>query len=282
VSVVLNTVIALAWRLTYVLPFMAIGWGLEEFARADASRSTSLRFNVCYTVTFWAFDVILGSVIGLAVASVTLALPGAGFIRLPIRQAPTLVEIVGITFAWISVRDVFYYWFHRWQHASAWLWAQHELHHSDEQMNVSTAWRHHWLEFPLEAVFVVAPITYICTPPAIIVVVAAALTQVMAHFIHMNSRLSLGRWSWLVANPHNHRIHHSFAPEHLDKNFAAVLPLWDVLFGTYCPPRAGEFPATGLASGERVHALWAASLWPFRRWAAMVRPRPRIIGAQSS
>jgi sterol desaturase/sphingolipid hydroxylase (fatty acid hydroxylase superfamily) len=45
------------------------------------------------------------------------------------------------------------------------------------------------------------------------------------------------RWGWfgkyVVYPPTGHRVHHSALPEHRDKNFAGIFPIWDHLFGTY-------------------------------------------------
>ena len=38
---------------------------------------------------------------------------------------------------------------------------------------------------------------------------------------------------WLVVTPSAHRVHHGSNAEYLDKNFGAVLIVWDRLFGTY-------------------------------------------------
>src|SRR6185369_1324115 len=147
-------------------------------------------------------------------------------------------------------RDFFYYWFHRWQHHSKWLWAQHALHHSDPHINVTTAIRHHWLEVPLNAVFVTVPLYALFKPPVITIPSAYAFVYLVGFLIHCNVRLDAGPFAKIVVSPHNHYIHHSREPQHRDKNFAQLFPLWDVLFGTYYAPRADEFPETGLSSGE--------------------------------
>ncbi|MBK8742853.1 MAG: hypothetical protein IPM02_26780 [Betaproteobacteria bacterium] len=40
-----------------------------------------------------------------------------------------------------------------------------------------------------------------------------------------------------MTSPAAHRIHHSIEQPHRDRNFAALFPVWDVLFGTYVRPR---------------------------------------------
>ena len=49
-------------------------------------------------------------------------------------------------------------------------------------------------------------------------------------------------WDWgplrsFLVSPRFHRWHHTSEEEARDKNFAGLLPLWDILFGTYYMPR---------------------------------------------
>jgi sterol desaturase/sphingolipid hydroxylase (fatty acid hydroxylase superfamily) len=81
--------------------------------------------------------------------------------------------------------------------------------------------------------------------------------------------------SWLLLTPQMHRIHHSRESRHLDRNFAFIFPLWDVLFGTYYHPGPFEYPATGLASGDRVRTPWQIVAWPFIRWSGCRRDAGR-------
>jgi sterol desaturase/sphingolipid hydroxylase (fatty acid hydroxylase superfamily) len=195
----------------------------------------------------------------------------SSLIEIPDRGS--MIKAFGLGFAWIATRDFFYYWLHRSQHASKWLWAEHALHHSEENLNVTTSVRHHWLEMPLNTVFVVAPLTYLIRPPLITVPLVALTIGMVGTFIHMNARVGFGRFGWLIASPQNHRIHHSRLPEHMDKNFAQFFPLWDVLFGTYYRARPDEYPPTGLASGEQVKTLRGSLLMPFVAWRKMLWPK---------
>jgi len=68
--------------------------------------------------------------------------------------------------------------------------------------------------------------------------------------------------SWALNTPAYHRIHHSASAEHFDVNFAAILPIFDVMLGTYRPARPGERPVTGLDTG-RIPRTWLDVLaWP--------------------
>lgn len=192
------------------------------------------------------------------------------FSLISISDQGQILRAFGLLFAWLAMRDFFYYWFHRLQHSSKWLWAEHSVHHSDEQMNISTGARHHWLEMPLNAIFVVAPLAYLFKPPLITVPFIYMFIALTGFLIHLNVRVGLGRFAWIIANPQNHRIHHSCMPEHIDKNFAQFLPLWDVIFGTYYAPAPDEFPATGLSSGERISTLKKSLIFPFTEWRRMI------------
>lgn len=174
----------------------------------------------------------------------------------------------GFLVVWLGITDFFYYWVHRWQHAASWFWAIHEVHHSDVHMNVTTTWRHHWIDRQIQVFLVAAPAAYLCRPSPEIVLLGVFVNLAVAHFIHLNSRISFGRWNWVLANPHHHRIHHSLEPQHFDKNFASFLPIWDVLFRTYYRPLRGELPKTGLVSGPNPTSAWHLVSWPFLKWRA--------------
>ncbi|MBK7469326.1 MAG: hypothetical protein IPI73_00585 [Betaproteobacteria bacterium] len=63
--------------------------------------------------------------------------------------------------------------------------------------------------------------------------------------------------------------------EHQDRNFAAIFPVYDILFGTYVAPRRGDVPETGLSSGERTVGIWEANAQPFAEWRRMLRKGTR-------
>jgi sterol desaturase/sphingolipid hydroxylase (fatty acid hydroxylase superfamily) len=72
--------------------------------------------------------------------------------------------------------------------------------------------------------------------------------------------LNFGKLSWLLNSPAYHRRHHSSLPEHFNSNYAALLPIWDVLAGSYRRP--DSMPPTGLAGAPSNIAQ--AMLWPIR------------------
>ena len=83
---------------------------------------------------------------------------------------------------------------------------------------------------------------------------------------HSNFRLQYGKASVLFISPQTHRIHHSRLPQHLDKNFCAHWPIWDILFGTYFAPARDEFPPTGVDGEREIQSLGEALIFTPREW----------------
>jgi sterol desaturase/sphingolipid hydroxylase (fatty acid hydroxylase superfamily) len=259
-------------RIVQVAVFLLAGYGVEKLAEADGPVPPRERiFNYTYTILYHALDVTGGLLLLHFLAAKIKLLPGHGLLRIPFADQGILLRALALAFLAIALRDFFYYWFHRWQHSSSWLWKMHAIHHSDEHVNVTTGSRHHWLEIPMEAVFTAAPMMYFFDLPAVTVPLAVFASMGMGYFIHLNSRLSLGPLTRVIANPRTHRIHHSRLPEHSGKNFAAFFPAWDILFGTYLHPRKNETPPTGC--DVRIRRFRDAFAFPFAEWN-FFRPKP--------
>jgi sterol desaturase/sphingolipid hydroxylase (fatty acid hydroxylase superfamily) len=212
------------------------------------------------------------SVISLSLSAIGLGLMvgalqqwfGAPYIKLPVPHSA--LGIILATLLYFLITDFFYYWFHRTQHTVSFFWEQHKFHHSEVSLNVTSSRRVHWLEDPLILLFIGIPMNLVVQIPGLEIGILAFIEVLWLQFIHMNLRLGLGRFTSIVVFPQYHRLHHSFAPEHLNKNYAAFFPIWDIVFGTYYQPKKGEFPATGLTTGETYNNLWIALILPFREW----------------
>jgi sterol desaturase/sphingolipid hydroxylase (fatty acid hydroxylase superfamily) len=265
-------IVALLVRLLGVGLLFFLGFLVERRWPADRQKSTSRRLNTVHAVIFEAVDVSLGAYIAVAVASLIAKLPFTGMIPLGADRGHFWIAIP-LTLFGVIVADFFYYWFHRLQHASPWLWAVHEVHHSDESVNMTTALRHHWLERPLYSVFITLPMSIIFKPPMLTVATAVILSNLPGYFVHMNARIRFGWLNYLFASPQSHRVHHSKLPQHIDKNFAVTFALWDIIFGTYYHPSEDEWPSTGLASGKRVLSVTEALVLPFISWRGMIAER---------
>ena len=178
---------------------------------------------------------------------ITLAVNGAGggLIALPSTGWGLLVGAA----VYLAAMDLAEYAFHRAQHAVPALWAMHSLHHSDPHFDFTTSARHFWAEPVIKSLTVWLAVGMLLKASPAIVALYAAATYLNV-LIHSNTRLDLGRCWWLINTPAYHRLHHSASPEHWNCNFAALLPVYDLVFGGWRRPAPDERPRTGLDTGE--------------------------------
>lgn len=140
--------------------------------------------------------------------------------------------------AYLVVLDLADYWIHRGQHRFAWWWALHAVHHSQRQMTCWSDSRNHLLDDGLRALILVQISQWIGVPPGQFVALVA-LRQLLENLSHANVRLPFGVLELGLVSPRFHRQHHGldWVPGRAGGsaggcNFAVLLPVWDVLFGT--------------------------------------------------
>jgi len=243
---------------------MALGI-LERLLPAEHGQSWQGRIrNIGFTMVFQLGGGVLVSLIAFHTLP-HLLLPA---VAVPGRSVAHLAAIILL---YMFVVDSIFYWYHRAQHAVPWLWAIHELHHSDGELNATSSLRTYLIERPLQFVFISLPVSVLVSRvPALGSLSLSAqesewlylVSLAWLFFAHANLRLELGRWSWLATGPQVHRLHHSAEPVHLGTNFAQFFPLLDIAFGTYRAPRRGEFPHTGTLGAEPARGThpWAATV----------------------
>lgn len=155
------------------------------------------------------------------------------------------IQKAGYWAIYLIIFDFLYYCFHRAQHTFAWMWRYHMVHHVDENISSTAFAKHHWLEDIWRYAFITVPLLLLFdvdSAPYFVTIVIATL----AIFMHWNTPLHFGLLERIIITPHYHRIHHSIEKHHYNKNFGAILQLWDYLFKTRYVPAKGEFPQTGV------------------------------------
>ncbi|GLQ20646.1 sterol desaturase family protein [Algimonas porphyrae] len=134
----------------------------------------------------------------------------------------------------LIILDFKNYWSHRLLHRP-WAWEFHSLHHSDRDMNHTTAARIHILE-SLQMSLVSLVVLGWLDMPLIIVGVAGLLRTWYSFYIHSGLPFDHGRLRKVFASPNYHRWHHADDPAVYGKNLCDMFPLWDILFRTYHDP----------------------------------------------
>lgn len=201
-----------------------------------------------------------------------------GLIDLRFASGKGLLGLLGAAWLSVIVGDFFFYWFHRTLHRAPFLWAHHKMHHMDRELEAITVNRQNWIEVFIAALFITMPLTIFFKldnlhPWQLGLVGGTVLTVVTILFGlgHLNVRWQVGRASLFYCGPQVHRIHHSRLPQHQDKNFAFILPLWDVIFGTYYAPARDEFPPTGVEGEKEILSFVEAQIFTPREWWKMFR-----------
>jgi sterol desaturase/sphingolipid hydroxylase (fatty acid hydroxylase superfamily) len=240
---------------------LAVGLGhvVERTVRRSPRDVRPTIFNIA---CFAPGSFIQGLLLPLAGAASTLMINrfGGGLFVLP-SHGWALPIGVGI---YLVATDFAEYSYHRAQHAAPLLWSLHSYHHSDEAMDISTTLRHFWADRILKQLTVFSAVAVIFrVDPVILTLYGSA--SVYNYVVHMDVGLGFGRWSWLLNSPRYHRLHHSRLAEHEGCNYAALLPIFDVLAGTYRRPSAGEYPPTGLVETGGPSSILEALAWPLRR-----------------
>ena len=135
----------------------------------------------------------------------------------------------------IAALDLFAWLAHVAMHKSTWGWRFHRVHHSEDEVDVTTAFRQHpgetvwrilWQLFAIAALGI----------PLWVVVVYLLISALNAQFEHANVRVpeAIDRVVRLLfVTPGMHKVHHSRDQKETDSNYANIFSLWDRLFGTY-------------------------------------------------
>jgi len=125
------------------------------------------------------------------------------------------------------------YWLHRVSHESALFWAAHVVHHQSRHFNLSTALRQE-SAYALSGWMFFLPMAVVGVPPAQFAIagIVVLFYQFWIHTEHVGSLGPLDRW---LSTPSNHRVHHATNDRYLDRNYGAILVVWDRLFGTFEP-----------------------------------------------
>lgn len=155
------------------------------------------------------------------------------------------VDVLIIVITFFAVEFI-YYWQHRLSHEIPLLWALHHTHHSAMKMNLTTAVRLNWVGQFVSPLFFI-PLVLVGLSPQIIII-CLALGLFYQYFLHTESIKKLGLLEGKVFNtPSAHRVHHGSNEKYVDKNYGAMLIIFDRFFGTYEPEN--EKVRYGVTSG---------------------------------
>jgi sterol desaturase/sphingolipid hydroxylase (fatty acid hydroxylase superfamily) len=218
--------------------------------------------------------------------NLSLMLLSAFFVRLLLPLSATVVaayveghhigllQVISMPY-WLQVvlavliLDMVIYTQHRLFHQVSFLWRFHKVHHTDKEVDVTTAVRFHPLEIFISTLIKIVAIV-ILGAPALAVLLFEIILSSMALFNHSNVYLAKGLDKWLrfiVVTPDMHRIHHSIIVRETNSNYGFSLSIWDRLFASYTlkPSKKYTHMQLGLKNYNKIDLnLTALFLLPLR------------------
>jgi sterol desaturase/sphingolipid hydroxylase (fatty acid hydroxylase superfamily) len=203
----------------------------------------------------------VGESVQTAAVRIGALVGGSGLVALALPGA--LKVLLGVLLA-----DAIQYALHRISHALPLLWQLHQVHHADEQVDVSTSVRHH----PLETLALFGLNFMLCAAlgvPLLSLMLYALLAVLLSLFCHANLALPSGVdrvLRWFIVTPDMHRVHHSVRMDEGNSNFGMAFPWWDRLCRSYCAqPQAGHGAMELGLPQQRPSGLLRALAMPFMR-----------------
>lgn len=151
--------------------------------------------------------------------------------------------------------DALQYFCHVLMHKTPILWRLHAVHHHAEDLEATTALRFHTIEVMIHGLITLSAVLLLGVHVYDVAIYNAILLPVSL-FHHSNIRIHPRLepvLRWITVTPSMHRVHHSRWQPETDSNYAAVLSIWDRIFGTLTPHRQPEAINVGLDGFDARH-----------------------------
>jgi sterol desaturase/sphingolipid hydroxylase (fatty acid hydroxylase superfamily) len=239
-------------------------FALEGLAPHYQGRTARVRHAIPHVLT----AVINGFLTRFALAGVTIHATAWGEAHsLGLFRWSSLPAPAGPLLAFVLF-DIWMYFWHMANHRVGFLWRFHRAHHSDVDMDTTTALRFHPGELVLST-FIRLPVVLLLGMSFVQLVVFEVLLNLSTLFHHSNLAVP-ERWDRLLrlvmVTPNMHRVHHSVERHETNSNFTSLLSLWDRLFGTFRKREDTRTITIGLPSFREAEyqRLWGFLVTPLR------------------
>lgn len=164
--------------------------------------------------------------------------------------------------------DIWMYWWHLANHRLGWLWRFHRAHHSDIEMDTTTALRFHPGELVLSTFFRL-PVVVLLGMSFSQLLLFEVLLNVSTLFHHSNLAIPEKYDRLLrtvIATPNMHRVHHSMEWTENNSNYTSLLSVWDRIFRSFRIRKDPGAITIGLQKFReiRYQRLWGFLITPLR------------------
>ena len=210
-------------------------------------------------------SVVLSILFGYTMAATLLYGENHRWGRLYLLNLPSGVKIL----AAVLILDVLLYLWHVLNHQVPFFWRFHRVHHSDLNMDVTTATRFHAGELAMSSIIRLTIILFIGVG-WVDLLVFDGLVMLCTQFYHSSLKVPVRfeRLYWLIfVPPSMHRIHHSVVITERNTNYGAILSIWDRMFGTLLRSVDQDGTRIGIGAYPRQEELnfYRLLIMPFTR-----------------
>ncbi|HEY6400685.1 MAG TPA: sterol desaturase family protein [Blastocatellia bacterium] len=217
---------------------------LENWLPAAGNRHHRLR-HTARNLTLGALNVLAVAMLAAPlIANVAKWAEESRFGLLNMLSLPSAIA-TGVA---ILLFDGWLYLLHRANHKFGFLWRFHRVHHSDPEMDATTAIRFHTGEVLISAALRLAVIPLLgITLWQLLLYESLMLPVIMFH--HSNVKFpekADRRLRALIASPAIHRVHHSRMQFETDSNYSIIFSFWDRIGGTFQLRKDGRSVNFGL------------------------------------
>lgn len=167
------------------------------------------------------------------------------------------------------VLDFANYLWHILNHKVPVLWRFHMVHHTDPDLDVTTATRFHYGEL-IGSVFFRGAFVFLSGAGPMLVLIYEIAFEAATQFHHSNLKLPVKverAINTIFVTPRMHGIHHSIVKNETDSNYAVIFSFWDRMGKTMQLQVEQDAVITGVASYRNAQELTAGFLlaMPFKK-----------------
>ncbi|MFL6545813.1 MAG: sterol desaturase family protein, partial [Candidatus Udaeobacter sp.] len=220
------------------------------------------------------------SVLRRLVRNFVLSIPGFAIVRLAMLPIPIAVAMwaqqrhIGLLNwipvpGWVAVIGTFltmdyaYWWWHWANHMVPIFWRFHNVHHTDLDLDVSTAARFHFGEMIFSIGFLSLAVILFGIGPIMLVVFFITF-EAATLFHHSNWRLPIKLeriLNLILVTPRMHGIHHSIVQRETNSNWGTIFCWWDKLHRTLRRDVPQNAVIIGVAAYREEHELTLGKLF---------------------
>ncbi|WP_445757102.1 sterol desaturase family protein [Polaribacter sp.] len=217
-------------KLVWIFICISTNWIVELFIPLVKFKYKKIK-HASVNMVFLATDVGLNLLFGVLTVGVFFWLSSNEFGLLYLIDFPIWAELL---IAVLALDFAAQYFVHYLLHKIPFMWRFHMVHHSDTNIDATSATRHHPGDYAFREIFALIMIIVFGIPFAYYLFYRMA-TVFFGYLTHANFSFpkKIDQFlSYVFITPDMHKFHHHHEMPWTDTNFGNIFSFWDRIFGT--------------------------------------------------